>query len=486
LIIAEAVALGYNAGSARQAMRWTVGRIALHTGIGHAREITDDHITEALEAIRLFSERDDLHHFYPSPQNFLNIAAKQWITRLHQLQVVLFHRGQVATQPRKLMPSWKPPLVLPPRMQAVADKWLAARRLTDAPATVEKLEIAVRRFGEWLAEHHPVVVSYADVTRDHCLAWAESLAEVPTEKTGRPLGEVTRIQRISGLSQLFRDTAAWEYDDIPGFAPITSRSASHGSSPTTNSTWSCPSSTRSPVGSSGQPYWSPAGPEPVAMRSGTCRSTAWTTTPTGRRACGCPAERRPNSSKVAPLRTSTPDAGTDHVQRLGRATSMRRKKLTLAVATAVSALKTRVLARRSVSIAAIAVLVAVASMGITGAQSAAAAGIPEAASATAVQRPNPRFAQVAAAAVAFSTIGPRTPASGTSPTCWTNFAPQGPDGTFVFQYYRNCNGYGLWVYPGYGNQTPVTPYCWWVENGQTMGWLLDSTVRGVGYNTFVC
>jgi hypothetical protein len=144
---------------------------------------------------------------------------------LHQLQVTLFHRGQVATQPRKLMPSWNPPLLLPPQMHTVADKWLDAQRLTDAPATVKKLEIAIRRFGDWLAEHHPGNVSFADVTRDHCLAWAESLAEAPTDKTGRPLGAVTRIQRISGLSQMFRDTAAWEYTDVPGYAPITSRDA---------------------------------------------------------------------------------------------------------------------------------------------------------------------------------------------------------------------------------------------------------------------
>lgn len=44
-LIEEAVTLGYNPGSAQQAMRWTVGRIALHTGIHHASEITDDHIT---------------------------------------------------------------------------------------------------------------------------------------------------------------------------------------------------------------------------------------------------------------------------------------------------------------------------------------------------------------------------------------------------------------------------------------------------------
>ena len=94
------------------------------------------------------------------------------------------------------------------------------------PATTpSKLEIAVRRFGEWLAGHDPQIVSYADVTRDHCLGWAESLAEAPAEKTGKPLGAVTRIQRISGLSQMFRDTAAWEYADVPGYAPITSRDA---------------------------------------------------------------------------------------------------------------------------------------------------------------------------------------------------------------------------------------------------------------------
>jgi integrase len=224
-LIEETVALGYNGNSARQAMRWTVGRIALHTGIRHASELTEDHITEALEAVRLFSERDDLHLFYPSAQNYRDNAAKQWITHLHQLQVVLFHRGQVASQPRKLMPSWKPPLVLPPRMQAVADKWLAAHRLTDAPLTVEKLEIALRKFGEWLAEHHPGVVSFVDVTRDHCLSWAESLTETPTEKTGKPLGPVTRNQRISALALMFRDAAAWEYNDVPGFAPISPRDA---------------------------------------------------------------------------------------------------------------------------------------------------------------------------------------------------------------------------------------------------------------------
>ncbi|NSL43647.1 hypothetical protein [Streptomyces sp. 8P21H-1] len=153
-------------------------------------------------------------------QQFYEGPAKSWITHLHQLEVVLFHRGQVAKQPRKLMPSWKPPLTLPPRMLAAAQKWLAASKLTDAPATVDKLELAVRTFCQWLEANHPGITTFADVTRDHCLGWIGHIAEAPTEKTGKPLGVMSRIQRISGLSQFFRDTALWQYPDVPGHTLI--------------------------------------------------------------------------------------------------------------------------------------------------------------------------------------------------------------------------------------------------------------------------
>jgi integrase len=215
-LVEEAVALGFNPNSARQAMHWSISRIALHTGIFDVASITNDLIVEALEAIRHFADQSDLERFYPSAQQYRQGAAKNWITHLHQLQVVLYHRGQIAEEPRKLMPGWKPPLVLPPRMQAVADKWLDARRLTDRPATVGKLELTIRRFGDWLSEHHPEVVSWADVTRDHCLTWLQHLVDEPTERTGKPLGVVSRIQRASGLGQFFRDTAAWQWEDVPG------------------------------------------------------------------------------------------------------------------------------------------------------------------------------------------------------------------------------------------------------------------------------
>jgi integrase len=215
-LVEAAVALGYNRAAARQAMQWSVSRLALHTGLVQAAAFTDDHLEAALEAIRHFGERPDLACFYGTAEAYRTGPAKSWITHLHQLQVVLFHRGQVATQPRKLMPTYARGRPMPPRMQAVADRWVTARRLTDRPATVYKLELALRRFAEWLGAHHPDLDTFAAVTRGHCLAFVQALAELPTAQTGRPLGTLSRRGRISGLAMFFRDTAAWEWDDVPG------------------------------------------------------------------------------------------------------------------------------------------------------------------------------------------------------------------------------------------------------------------------------
>ncbi|WP_433259708.1 tyrosine-type recombinase/integrase (plasmid) [Streptosporangium sp. CA-135522] len=220
-LVKEAIALGFHPKTAQQSMIWAIARIAARTGILHADGFTEDHINEALEAVRLFSERDDLRLFYPDVRQYRDNAQKSWVTRLHQLHVVLFHRGQVPTGPRKRMPGRKPPWPLPPRMQAVAEKWLAARRLTDAPSTVEGLELAVRGFGDWITENYPGIVSWTEVTRDHCLEWIQFLADTPSKATGKLLSAKTRVGRISALSQLFQETVAWQYDDVPGRALIT-------------------------------------------------------------------------------------------------------------------------------------------------------------------------------------------------------------------------------------------------------------------------
>jgi integrase len=48
------------------------------------------------------------------------------------------------------------------------------------------------------------------------LAYVDELARQPSPRTGRPLGVLARRGHISALSQFFRNTAAWEWEDVPG------------------------------------------------------------------------------------------------------------------------------------------------------------------------------------------------------------------------------------------------------------------------------
>jgi len=208
--------LDFNAYTADQAMHWTVGRIVLHTGIPDASHIRMAHIEEALQAVRRFGERVDLAMLFGSIERYRLSRSKDWITRLHQLQVVLFHRGQIAEQPRKFMPHYAQRPPAPPKMQAVIERWLAAHRLTDRPVSVYKLELTLRRFVTWLAQTEPTLTRFTDVTREHVLAYIATLAETPNACTGRPLSVLARRGHVSALAMFFRETAEWEWPDVPG------------------------------------------------------------------------------------------------------------------------------------------------------------------------------------------------------------------------------------------------------------------------------
>jgi hypothetical protein len=216
-LIDDAVRLKFERGGADQGLRWTLGRILLYTTHSTPAAITDEHIDELLEAVRRFGERPDIAAFHGSRERYRG-RAKTWTTHIHRLGVVLFHRGQLKTQPRKLMPSYADRPPVPARMQASVDRWLAARRLTDRPVTVAKLELTLRRFMVWLTQTEPALESFAAVTRDHALGYLTAMAEDPNPRTGRPLSARSRIGRTSALSMFFRDTAAWQWPDVPGHA----------------------------------------------------------------------------------------------------------------------------------------------------------------------------------------------------------------------------------------------------------------------------
>jgi integrase len=101
------------------------------------------------------------------------------------------------------------------RMQEVVNRWLVARSATDRPLSVKRFELALYRFTVWLNDERPAIASFAQVTRDDVLQYLVVLSKQPSPRTGQPLGPLARRGHVSSISQFFRNTAAWEWDDTP-------------------------------------------------------------------------------------------------------------------------------------------------------------------------------------------------------------------------------------------------------------------------------
>ena len=98
----EAADLGLVYSGSDRAMRWTLGRLALHQGPRPVTALRDNDIDEFLVAVRVFGERSDLGAHWTSSDRY-RLVSKAWITMIGQLRLVLYHRRQVDDPPRKIM-----------------------------------------------------------------------------------------------------------------------------------------------------------------------------------------------------------------------------------------------------------------------------------------------------------------------------------------------------------------------------------------------
>lgn len=214
-LVADAARLGYNRDYAVQAFRWVFGRLYLHTGLTAPHDVGEAELDEFARAAQAFRARPDVAAYYGSAATY-HLAHEHCTSYLHLLGVVLYHRGQFVREPRVPQPRRVPPPTLPPRLAATMNRYLTARRPASRPSTLDGLEHALRRFILWLAEHHPEVATFAAVTREQVLAYAQALDGAVGARSGRPLATTTKRDCLSGLAVFFRDTAAWGWGDVPG------------------------------------------------------------------------------------------------------------------------------------------------------------------------------------------------------------------------------------------------------------------------------
>jgi len=124
-LIDDACYLGFAKPHTTSAFHWLVHRILMHTGESHVEQITDVHLMEFEQALDCFAERPDVDVLYGSVDEYRKRLKSRKIS-LHQLQVVLYHRGQVSLEPQRLVDRTKQRVfvVHKPRMQEVIARYL--------------------------------------------------------------------------------------------------------------------------------------------------------------------------------------------------------------------------------------------------------------------------------------------------------------------------------------------------------------------------
>jgi integrase len=213
----EAGQLGYQRRFAFESLRWVLSRLFLHTGATRIAQITEQQVAEFSKAVQHFSERSDLLQFYQSKEQYDELA-KQYQVDLYLLHVLLYHRGQATSEPRKRLPYAEKETATPafkPRLQTVISRFLAERQVTDRPATLQHFKVGLRRFVQWLAQTAPEIESFTEVTREHALAYAAFLETEISTQTGKPLTAWTKRNYLAAVSQFFRQAAEWQWEDMP-------------------------------------------------------------------------------------------------------------------------------------------------------------------------------------------------------------------------------------------------------------------------------
>jgi integrase len=214
-LVQTAVGLGYRPNEVRSELRWAVSRLLVHLGTSAITAITDEHLAEAIEACYRFGERPDIGDFFQSADYYQHHVRSQYTWYFHVLHVVLYHRGQVSTPPQRITRVTPPRPLVKPRMQAVVQRYLATRSITDEPNTVQGFDTTTHKFIAWIAHTYPQVETWAEITREQVLEYAEAMKTLISPQTGKPLGVVSRRGQLSRLSVFLADIATWGWEDAP-------------------------------------------------------------------------------------------------------------------------------------------------------------------------------------------------------------------------------------------------------------------------------
>ncbi len=213
-LVEVAVRLGYSPKSAWRSIQWTMARLFMHRLVMNLAQISESDIDALDEAVCRFGDRPDVARFFGSSQQYRE-AVHVYRTHLQITRVVLYHSGIIATPPRRNPSAPFQHPVLPEGLETVIERYLAVRRVDRRPKTVQSYVLILHSCANWLVRSYPEIVSWAQVSREHLLAFAEDLNTRISAETGQRLSARTKEGYLVTLATFLRDVALWQWEDVP-------------------------------------------------------------------------------------------------------------------------------------------------------------------------------------------------------------------------------------------------------------------------------
>lgn len=210
--------------------------MAAALNVGYKDKITlHKCVTSALLSMLVLSKKTDpaeltqadLENWRRHTQRSKRVANAS-VARIQKVLAAMGYLPDAAT----CRPSTDPPNIFTwgrtaPAMQQTFERFLADLRTVRAPATVTGYRVTLRRFGDWLGEHDPLVQSVADLRRTHIEAFKRAVKEMRcgdytnaghefhTVNFGQPVSKWHQLRTLSCVRNFCEQIDILDYPERP-------------------------------------------------------------------------------------------------------------------------------------------------------------------------------------------------------------------------------------------------------------------------------
>jgi integrase len=202
----------------RQRLTWAISRLVLRRGDPDMCNITDTDIDELRATIGLVDrapEFSELSDYLASRR----INRRIWPSYVFQTAVVFYHAGITTRLPQRGQRAWSAARQLNsrhPRIDAVMERFVDERGLSDRASTLEQARYALRRLSSWLDENRPDVECLDQLTRSDMIEFAGCVSALRTKRDpGKTVSDAYIRNVIWNVITFFRHITQADYPDAP-------------------------------------------------------------------------------------------------------------------------------------------------------------------------------------------------------------------------------------------------------------------------------